>query len=101
NFWVCSTGVTIKEFASNPEFYMYPNPASDYVFVVHVETIHVETIHELSLQQNTNVKIYNLTGKLVKSFPFSETEKGLNISDLPRGIYLVKVGKQTKKLVVE
>ncbi|MBN2669971.1 MAG: T9SS type A sorting domain-containing protein, partial [Bacteroidales bacterium] len=52
-----------------------------------------------SLQES--VQILDLTGKVVKSFPYGETEKGLNISNLPKGIYFVKIGIQTQKIVVE
>lgn len=94
DWWECSTGVMVNEFASNPEFYMYPNPAKQILTII---------IPSFEGIQNTTVQIYNLTGKLVKSFPFGETEKGLKIetTDLQKGVYIVKVGEQMQKLVVE
>ena len=52
------------------------------------------------------IEFYNVFGQLVKSVPFSGnvTEQGvsqnINISDLSAGMYVVKVGDQTAKLIV-
>ncbi|MBN2668165.1 MAG: T9SS type A sorting domain-containing protein [Bacteroidales bacterium] len=83
---------SINEKRQNSEFTIFPNPASDYVVVVTNEKLQVESC-----------EVLDLTGKLVKSFPFGETEKGLiiDISDLEQGIYIVKVGSQTHKFIIE
>jgi len=85
----------------------------------------VETRHALSLQIVPNpasytielriknyelrvecIEIYNIFGQLVKSVPFAgeATKEGMsqqiNISDLSAGIYVVKAGGETVKLVV-
>ncbi|MBN2668726.1 MAG: T9SS type A sorting domain-containing protein [Bacteroidales bacterium] len=72
---------------------VYPNPADNYLVV--------NTIHE-SYLQNETIEIYDLTGKLVMSSTV-ETSKGftIDVSVLQKGIYLVKIGAETQKLVVE
>jgi len=78
-------------------FEISPNPAKDYIVV---KTASVKTIHELSLQ-NTAVEIYDLTGKLVKQTSLRGTKQSIQVEDLEQGIYLVKVGEYTQKLIVE
>jgi PKD repeat protein len=89
----CENHVGIAE-QSDDSFSIYPNPASESLTL---------TLSKAEGIQNTTVEIYNLSGQLVKSFPFGETEKGLQIktSGFEKGIYFVKIGTQTQKLVIE
>ena len=95
------TGMVIKEFASNPAFYLYPNPTKSTVFVeVESNQYKVESI-----------EVYSLTGKLVKTSPLVlrqaqqprrlKTTSSIDISGLESGVYLVKVGNRMQKLIVE
>lgn len=89
----CTVG--INEIASQTSFNIYPNPAS--------------TIINLDLSELNNtaitIKLYDVTGKIVKTI--STTEKTLSIdrADLRSGIYFVQVilGDKvlTKKIVLE
>ncbi len=91
DWWPCGAQVQINPTVANSDFKMYPNPSKNILFL---EIMNDEF-------KILNAEIYELTGKLVKSFPLEETEKGLNISSLPKGLYFVKLGEQTQKLVVE
>ena len=62
---------------------LYPNPASDWLIV--------------DAKGRQKVEVVDALGRVVKSGVSGET---LYISTLPDGIYLVRVGTQTKKLVV-
>jgi hypothetical protein len=66
---------------------IYPNPTKDYINIS-VENDKIE-----------NVEIYNLTGKLVKQ----EKSNKINISNLPVGMYIIKVetdgGNCIKKVI--
>ncbi len=89
DFWDCSTGLMVNEFVDNPNFEMYPNPAQDYV-VVRSEELQVESC-----------EIFDLTGKVVHQFEIQNSEQRIYIGDLERGVYIVRLGKQIKKLIVE
>ncbi len=85
--------VGISENISNEVFNMYPNPANDVV------TIDLETENSFSFY------IYNLIGKLVASKENTNEATKLNVSNYPKGTYLIKVvsGDKmfTEKLIIE
>ncbi len=72
---------------SNESLILYPNPASDEIFVY----------SEIDIL--TSVKLYDITGKLVRDlkrdlfegFPLSPKPVSLHVSDLKRGMYFVVV----------
>jgi hypothetical protein len=60
---------------------VYPNPANDKI-----------TVKLGSVSEKAYAEIYNSVGQLVKTaVPVMGTEAELNISDLARGIYIVRV----------
>jgi len=73
----------------NPNFTinLFPNPAGDQL------NVWVEGVHE-----KTEIKVYNLMGKLVMQQESGNTLTQLNISKLSSGFYLVKVndGKEIR-----
>lgn len=66
---------------------LYPTPAKD---VIHIE----------GLETNTEVKIYNASGALVKVTSVGSDE-AIGISDLSAGLYLVRCGNITMRFVKE
>jgi len=91
DWWDYCTNVMVNEFVDNPSFEMYPNPATNNVQL---------TISNVQLDVQT-VQIYDLAGKQVKQFKIQNSELKIKTGDLEKGVYIVKVGKQTKKLIVE
>jgi glycosidase len=65
-----------EDFVFDSSFILYPNPVND-SFAVTINTKKIE--------------IYNITGQLVKSFNDKFIDESLSVSDLEKGIYLVKV----------
>jgi len=91
--WTLNTGIAENQ---RTLLQIVPNPAN--------HTIELQiTNYKL---QNTNIEFYNIFGQLVKSVPVIEqfvkdtVSQKINISDLPAGLYMVKVGDKTVKLVV-
>jgi len=62
------------------DLYIYPNPAENII------TIYVKGLHE-----NTNVQFFSITGSLVKEIQISDMSNHINISDLPAGIYNIRM----------
>ena len=87
DFWDDCTNVMVNEFVDNPSFEMYPNPARDFIVI--------------ASEAKQSVQIYDLTGKMVKQFKIQNSELKIEIGDLESGVYIVRVGKQTKKLIIE
>lgn len=71
-------------------FKMFPNPANG------------NRIY-FSVTENATINIHNVLGKLIKKTTVSKNKNSIDISDLSKGIYLIKIisGKQfiTKKLI--
>ena len=78
---------------NNNVFSIYPNPATQEVTVV-------------SNNGNvTNVTIYDITGRLVYTEKANVTTLSVNISELPKGVYVINVktakGENVEKLIIE
>lgn len=67
-------------------FSIYPNPSSDYI------TIGVNHLHK-----NNEIQIYNSRGLLAKEVLVDITNT-VNISDLPSGLYLVKLKNDSSQI---
>ncbi len=89
----CTVG--INEIASNVSFNIYPNPAST--------TINLD-LRELN-NTGTIIKLYDVTGKIVKTISTTEQTLSIDRGNLRSGIYFVQVmfGDRvlTKKIVLE
>jgi len=89
--------VSITEQQNHPQIQIIPNPANDFIDLRF-------TIYDLRFE---TVEFYNIFGQLVKNIPIAgEKEDNLiiqriSIADLTKGIYFVKVGENTVKLVVQ
>lgn len=72
---------------------VYPNPASDYIFIAGVEG-------------KSKAEIFSITGQKIKEVEFSN-EISLSISDFTAGVYLVRISKEdeissiTRKIIVK
>ncbi|MCL1850335.1 MAG: M6 family metalloprotease domain-containing protein [Bacteroidetes bacterium] len=92
--WKENTG--IDEWANNDSpIHIIPNPANNYI-----------DLQISSAGQASGIDFYNAFGQLVKSEPYHGEEHNgaitqrVSIIDLSQGIYLVKIGTATAKLVV-
>ena len=76
------------------DFIMYPNPAS-----------HTVTIESTSLQhQDNRIVLMNSVGSVVYSATIkanNSTQLQLDVSSFPKGLYMLMVNEQSRKLVVE
>lgn len=70
---------------SNSEIKIYPNPSSDMIYIKGVSP-------------NEEIEIVDVTGRNVLIKKYND---GLNISDLQRGIYLIKINNVNYKVIKE
>lgn len=66
---------------------IYPNPVADKLSV-------------LGIGKNQQYSIYSADGKLVKKGKFAEG-KAIEVHDLPKGVYLLKIENQNLKFIKE
>ncbi|UPS91095.1 T9SS type A sorting domain-containing protein [Bizionia sp. M204] len=80
-----------EEVAQNLDILLYPNPATDYLYIK-------------NLNSNAHIDIYSVNGKLVKQQTTTPQVNSINISSLSSGLYVVKVSylnqSITKKILI-
>ncbi len=85
----CGIGLDVSEFNALGKAFIYPNPASAYFSIKSLK--HVE-----------GVKIYDLSGRLVRSFSHQEV---YSVEELPKGVFVIRLqysnNNATRMLVVE
>jgi len=90
-FVIRKSGTFSAEDYKENQLSMWPNPAKDKIFF------------SLNASQITQIEVFNMVGQKVKEANAIDLEKkSLDISSLPKGMYMVKVNqKSTKRLIVE
>ena len=58
-----------------------------------------EGVLRISSDPGSNIRLYQTSGVLVKSFSSSASESEINMSSLPKGIYLLRINNQVKKIL--
>ena len=75
--------------ADNAEISVYPNPAV--------------TTFELSVPESLvgkNIQIFDAAGKLTRTHTVSDTKTTLSATDMSAGMYFIRIGNATRKLIV-
>jgi len=67
---------------------IYPNPAEHFIMIDGVD-------------YNTKVDIYDISGKIVKSFTFESKSQQIDVSDLVKGIYLARLNNEQTTLFIK
>ena len=82
------SNVSVSEVAETGSFSVYPNPAKDYVMIVNGKGI------------NAEIRMFDMFGKLVKSFgTTNDSLIRVDVSDLTNGVYVIRMGNETAKIV--
>ncbi len=76
--------VGIDNIAADSKISIYPNPS-------------VDVIHIVGLESPQQVQLYNLNGQVV----LTTTSANINVSPLSAGTYIMRVGKQCFKVIIE
>jgi hypothetical protein len=75
----------VKEYTLENTVDVYPNPAHNY--------INIES--KLNEPTTNKIKIFDITGRLVKEYTTMEAREQIDVSDLPAAIYLVNTERKT------
>ncbi|ARV06037.1 hypothetical protein BTO04_04675 [Polaribacter sp. SA4-10] len=77
--------LSVKDNSILNTFKIYPNPTNG-------NTIYIKT------SNNTDVHIYNVLGKIVKSVKITANKNSIDVSKLSKGIYIVKMSIDNKSI---
>jgi hypothetical protein len=80
----------ISDHTKTFSFTLLPNPANNYV----------EIINDLQLQGEM-VQLYDSKGCLLKSVSIQDEKTKIDISNFAKGLYLVKIGNESQKLIIQ
>lgn len=82
---VCPTMLAIGEPAmKNDNIIVYPNPANDFLNISNGDINYTDK----------TIRIFNVIGKKIMEFPSKKSFNKINISNLPSGIYFIKLENQ-------
>lgn len=68
----------------DPEFYVFPNPATNML-----------SVHLYNIKEEEEIKVYNVIGKLMLTKTVSEVSQ-IDVSTLPKGIYFISLKRKPK-----
>ncbi|MGM0376664.1 MAG: T9SS type A sorting domain-containing protein [Bacteroidota bacterium] len=86
--WTVQVSVaTGEQQAAAHSFQIYPNPASNYLFI------------ELPQGRINEVKIFSLSGKQLLDEKYAQQKVKVNVESLPDGIYLIKINTSDQKSI--
>ncbi len=80
------TVVSIGSITANNETLLYPNPSGDYVTIVTAE--------------NSSIEIVSIHGQTVKSLISADSKTIVDLSELTKGIYIIRI-RTDKEIVVK
>jgi hypothetical protein len=86
-YLVQPSNVGLNELIKNG-FSVFPNPAQD---ILRIEVLNPKP---------SSIELFNLQGELVLKTQSESNKIALNVADLPSGLYLVKVGESTQKVII-
>ena len=73
--------ISVNETTENV-FYMYPNPLN-------------QSNLNITLQNNSNVSLFNLSGQLIKTYQLKSGNNSVNLDFLKKGLYMIKCNSRT------
>ncbi len=83
--------VTVNEYAVETGWELFPNPAKNMMSL---------RVLDDSLEGSTGA-VMDLKGRALKTFTVRGEQTHISLKELPAGVYVVRFGKETAKLIVE
>lgn len=93
NFWIqCTFGSNGIANITKEHLSVYPNPANDFI---HID---MNGIDRSLWDDNASIKIYDVTGRVLKTIAITEVTNPILVSELTSGLYLIDItNKQNRK----
>ncbi len=92
----CDATTDVYNFGKEKEVSLYPNPTKN--------TLYIEVKNEKLKSKDDDrniVFVYDIYGREVKQFKIQNSKYKINVSDLEKGVYFVKVGNTLRKFIKE
>lgn len=82
----------VEDITENGCINVYPNPVKDILYI---------TIEDDPFSIDKAIHIFNTTGEIIRQINVIKSSNSIDISDLTGGVYFVKIGNATKKIIKE
>jgi hypothetical protein len=80
----CDTLTTIKQFSNQDKISIFPNPTNGFINI------------EIQNYNKTNIQVLTLDGQIIKDFLLTKSRALIDISEVPQGLYMIKIIMQDK-----
>ena len=80
--------IGISEIRESNNFSIQPNPAQDYILI------------KKALLKRERVELLDISGKVLREYQMNNKELKISVSNLNNGLYFIKKGSRTKKLII-
>ncbi|WP_332030853.1 T9SS type A sorting domain-containing protein, partial [Kaistella sp.] len=88
--WTCYAPMSANDTALiNQKLTVYPNPVRNGEFFIN------------GIDKKETLKIYSVTGQLLKSFENVGNNEKVNVQSLAKGVYFITTKTQSAKIIVE
>ena len=77
---IINESLSTQKLTTNASIFLYPNPVKNNI-----------TIDGLKISELTEIKIFNITGEMVKSLTSNEVKVNIDLSHLLNGVYLLEI----------
>ncbi len=88
--WRLSNVTSTKEL-NNEKLIIFPNPASDEIIVSSITNLII----------GKNLKLHDLSGKLVLIEEINSNQQHIDVSQLKNGVYLLTIGTETHRILIQ
>jgi len=78
----------ISEIRESNNFSIQPNPAQDYILI------------KKALLKRERIQLLDISGKVLREYQMNNQELKISVSNLNNGLYFIKKGSRTKKLII-
>ena len=82
------SGVGFDKHRVKDDFFIFPNPAANFVNI------------RFATSRKHKILLFSIQGRLLKTFYISGNYAKLSFSSLEKGVYILKSGKQNKRLII-
>jgi D-alanyl-D-alanine carboxypeptidase len=93
NAYLNYSPVAVSKLEQEAVFQLFPNPANDQLII--------DLPGQKEPEQPLSCSLFDVQGRILGSFILTQNQTTLNLTDLPKGIYALRLGNEVRKFVIQ